>query len=196
MSDIKTKVDESFNMYNSQFEDLEDAVGSSLEYIKDIDPCIGLGNIGSDASKVIKIIYDYYKEKGVNPITSLSFEMVINYIYYIAMDAKDLLLDYIDEFVPDNMFTGQLRERRKQRDNDLNISCLEEYRFAEDQILCFDLDRDIVSIIDEYLEESDLPNNKINKWVDLYNSELDRLEISNRIEYRNLEDVKVKQKID
>lgn len=202
MSDIKEKVDESFNMYNSQFEDLEEIVRNSIEYIHGIDPCISLGNIGSDASKVIKIIYDYYKEKGINFDISLTFEKVIDYIYSIALDAKDLLLDYIDEYDPGNMFTGQIREKRKHKDSELGISCLEEYRYAEDQILCFDLDSDLIPILDEYLDiypmKGTIYRLSVNSWIDYYNKELEQLGLSNRIDYRlfKKDDVKVKRKID
>lgn len=203
--------------YNLLFDIKTALIKQKIEYITSKNSNIRIDNIGINAGNTMRQVYGYYNKKGVADKNSLTLNMVVSYIERTMIDAENFLNRYIDEFDPDNLVTDPVKglelifgsKIKKKlyimkrllttpRIPNQNSEYLKEYRNLQDNIFYFDLERDIVSIIDEDLDnygnKDEWYKNDVNDWIDAYNKELELLEIPNRVSHRYFDDNGVEYK--
>lgn len=203
--------------YNLTF-DIETArIKQKIDYIISRNPNIKIDNIGINAGNTMRQVYGYYNKKGLVDKNSLTRNMVVSYIERTMIDAERTLNRYIDEFDPDNLVTNPFkalslilgskikkrlyimkRSLTTPRIPNPDSEYLKEYQNLQSNIFYFDLERDIVSIIDEDLDnygnKDEWYKNDVNDWIDAYNRELEILEIPNRVSHRYFDDNGVEHK--
>ena len=181
-----------------------------INHINRINKEIRITNIGINAGNIVRQIYGYYNRQGVSIDESVIIPIVKSYISSKTELAIQDLNDYIDEFEPDNLVTNPFKainlvvgpkikkevykeayKVKRQLTTKIpteNSKYLDAYKQKQEELFYFDFQRDIVSLIDNYLDtyciKDEWYKNDVNEWIDTYNDELKQLGINEKVEYR------------
>ena len=187
MAEIERKKEDNLDYIDDKFRVLTSSVQSKINYILGKNSSIQIENIGIYAASMAKQVCNFYKKNGVSLDEALTSDIVIYYfLYYKTVKADKVLSRYVDESKNRRLklFTGIGSSSKL----DIDSNCLKKYQKLKDEIFYFDLKRDIVSILESYLDnyprKDEEYRRKVNTWINLYNLELSQLGISGRLGHR------------
>ena len=196
------KKSDNLDYLNSKFGLLAMNIQSKIGFIAKRNTSVQLENIGIDAMNAVKCVCNYYRQHGFDLDESVTKDIVIYYYLYNRVSKANYFLSrYIDE--SKNNQKSVLYGISSFTMPGGNSKSLKKYQKIQDEVFYFELERDIVSIIEHYLDnypkKDELYRKNVNKWISLYNSELEQLGIAERISHRyfneNGEEKEVIQKV-
>ena len=168
------------------FEDEYNQLKETIISIKAKAPNYSIGNLGLYSGNKMRSLYKRYKEKNVDYSKSCVNRAIEKYLVYLFDCSVYALNSFSHRFnnIPEN-------ERKRDAQKIITSSIeLREYKKICDEAYDFNIDEDVVVAIEYTLDNTIVNNLKtMNTLIDFYNEELEKLGISQKIEYRTEEDI-------
>lgn len=172
---------------NEQFDEEYDQLKTTINSIKEAVPSLRIGNYGLYAGNKMRSLYRRYKENDVNYVDSKINRALETYF----------MLQFADTVYAIKRFAYKMQKKLGNYTNldtmrkfVLSSPDIEEYIKICESVYEFDLDKDVVPALNYVLDETPVfLGIDINELIEEYNEELERLKVSQKIEYRDPETI-------
>ena len=172
---------------NEQFDEEYDQLKTTINSIKEAVPSLRIGNYGLYAGNKMRSLYRRYKENDVNYVDSKINRALETYF----------MLQFADTVYAIKRFAHKMQKKLGNYTNldtmrkfVLSSPDIEEYIKICESVYEFDLDKDVVPALNYVLDETPVfLGIDINELIEEYNEELERLKVSQKIEYRDPETI-------
>ena len=170
---------------NEQFDEEFYQLQKTVSNIKEIAPSCKIGNIGLYSGNKMRSFYRRYKENNVSYADSKVLRAIETYFMFQYDNAVYALKRFADKM---ERTLGNYARLNDMRRFILESPDIKEYIGICEEIYNFDLDTNAISAINYVLDETpfffvlDL-----NELIDEYNEELSKLQVKEKIEYRDSE---------